>query len=122
MVQFKQSWITQGADKELDQFAEETGRYIGDNGLTTSQIRNFYGEIKRIQSGTFDKNQASFYLLRPKMAYAAGRFPKNEGLKHFKDVIDNAWPCVKDNETYNNFCNLVEAILAYHRFYHPKDN
>lgn len=117
----KPEWITRGADKDLVDFAEKMGTFMGKNGLTTSQIRNFYGEIKRIQSGTFEKNQAAFYLLRPKLAYARGRFPDQAGLELFKNIVDAACPLVKDNATFNNFCNLIEAVLAYHRFTNPKD-
>ena len=83
--------------------------------LTNSKIRNVYGEIKRIQMGGFEKNKSSFYLLRPKVAYAVGRDKNNVGLNLFKEVFDEAVKYVKDDRTFHNFCNLMEAILAYHK-------
>ena len=108
-------WIQDGATKELPDFAEEMGKAMATNGLTNSQIRNVYGEIKRIQMGGFDKEKASFFLLRPKVAYAYGRSNGNKGLGLFKKVFDKVYNDVDDEKSYINFCNLMEAILAYHK-------
>lgn len=70
--------------------------------------------------GNFDKAKTSFYLLKPKLAYAFGRNSSNSGLKLFKKIFDEASQYVIDDRTYNNFCNLMEAILAYHRAYGGK--
>ncbi len=85
------------------------------NGLTNSKIRSIYGEVKRIQMGTWEKNKSAFFLLKPKVAYAYGRDNKNEGLRIFKNIFDEAVTYVKDDKSYDNFCNFMEAILAYHR-------
>ncbi|MCM1079531.1 MAG: type III-A CRISPR-associated protein Csm2 [Bacteroidales bacterium] len=108
-------WIQEGATKELPDFAEEMGCAMAKYKLTNSQIRNVYCEIKRIQMGGFEKEKASFFLLRPKVAYAYGRNPGNNGLKLFKKVFEKAYNYVNDEKSYINFCNLMEAILAYHK-------
>ena len=112
---FNSGWIVNEADKDLVTFAEKAGKYMADNKLTNSKIRNVYGEIKRIQMGTFEKEKSLFYLLRPKVAYAFGRERNNKGLEMFKLVFDTAFDSVSDGKTYQNFCNLIEAILAYHK-------
>lgn len=119
-------WITKGADSSLVDFAEQAGKFMADNKLTTSKIRSFYGEIKRIQMGTFDKEKSSFYLLRPKIAYALGRElqggNKNNcaGLYLFKMIFDEASRLVNDQKSFNNLSNLMEAILAYHKAHKGK--
>ena len=118
---FDESWITEGANERLPDFAEVLGKYMARNGLTNSKIRSIYGEITRIQMGTFEIEQASFFLLRPKVAYAFGRDEKNKGLKLFKLIFERVHLLVKDQKTYNNFCNLIEAILAYHKAHGGKD-
>lgn len=138
---FQEKWIKVGADTDMNSFARENGRLIagihadlseeevqklgrnverkGD--MSNSQIRNIYGEIKRIQMiGNFDKAKTSFYLLKPKLAYAFGRNSSNPGLRLFKKIFDEASQYVIDDKSYNNFCNLMEAILAYHRAYGGK--
>ena len=89
--------------------------------MSNSQIRNVYGEVKRIQmTGNFEKSKASFYLLKPKMAYAYGRSNNNPGMRVFKEVFDMASDQVIDEKTFQNFCNVMEALLAYHRAYGAK--
>ena len=115
-------WINQGADDELVQFAEKAGKAMADGGLTNSKIRSIYGEIKRIQSGDFEKLKSSFYLLKPKVAYAVGRDSNNKGLKLFQAVFNKCYADVKDKHSYENFCNFIEAILAYHSVYVEDNN
>ena len=114
-------WIKQGANEAMISFAEENGKYMADNGLTNSKIRSIYGEIKRIQMGQFEEEKSSFYLLRPKVAYALGRDKNNRGLQRFKQIFDEAARLVTNGEEYQNFCNFLEAILAYHRANGGKD-
>ena len=95
--------------------------FMAKNGLTNSKIRSIYGEIKRIQMGSFEKERSSFYLLKPKVAYALGRDDKNEGLRMFKLVFDCSSKHVSDQKSYLNFCNFIEAILAYHKANGGKD-
>ena len=118
---FKPAWITEGADKEMVEYAEHMGKFMAGNGLTSSKIRNVYGEVKRIQMD-FQKNRASFYLLTPKVAYAVGRDKNIQGLRLFQLVFNAAAENVTDEKTYLNFCNFIEAVLAYHKAYVEKDN
>ena len=118
---FQKEWVLNGANPDLINYAEEAGKFMANNGLTNSKIRSIYGEIKRIQMGEFEKERSSFYLLRPKMAYALGRDERNEGLKLFKLVFDLSSTYVTDQKSYQNFCNFIEAILAYHKSYGGKD-
>jgi len=118
---YDSAWITNGADENLVRYAEEAGKFMANNGLTNSKIRSIYGEIKRIQMGEFEKEKSSFYLLKPKVAYALGRDDRNEGLSLFKLIFDQSSVDVKNQKTYINFCNLIEAILAYHKANGGKD-
>lgn len=119
---FLVSWIENGADEALPDYAEFIGKAMADNKLTSSKIRSVYGEIKRIQMGEFAKEKASFYLLRPKVAYAVGRDKENIGLQLFKLVFDKSAKCVKDKDTFLHFANFMEAVLAYHRAYVKKND
>lgn len=118
---FNPKWIQNEADKDLILFAEQSGKFMAQNGLTNSKIRSIYGEIKRIQMGDFENEKVSFFLLKPKVAYAHGRDQRNEGLLLFKKIFDNCYSYVTDKKTFMNFCNLLEAILAYHKAYGGKD-
>ena len=112
---FDPKWVQEQADQAMVAFAEEAGKSMAENELTTSKIRSVYGEIKRIQMGTFNQGKSSFILLKPKMAYALGRDRNNQGLKLFKLIFDKCYDLVSDEKTFVNFCHFMEAILAYHK-------
>lgn len=118
--EFKTIWISDKVDEDMINFTEKAGKTMKQKGLTTSQIRNVYGEIKRIQVAGFEKEKTSFFLLKPKMAYALGRDSKNLGLKLFKNIFDKCYAFVKDEKSYKNFCYLIEALIAYHKSFGGK--
>jgi CRISPR-associated protein Csm2 len=120
-LQYNPEWITKGADGKLVEYAENSGRFMAKNKLTNSKIRSIYGEIKRIQMGEFEKEKSAFVLLKPKVAYALGRDEHNEGLKLFKLIFDRSTQDVVDQKCFINFCNFMEAILAYHKANGGKD-
>ena len=121
METIKAEWIKNGANEEMVSFAERCGKELVNGGLTNSKIRSIYGEVKRIPGvKNFEKSKSSFFLLKPTVAYAYGRDRGNAGLKLFKEIFDGAFPYVSDDTTYNNFCNLMEAVLAYHRAFGGK--
>lgn len=119
---FEPTWITQEATPSLVEYAEKAGKFMAEKKLTNSKIRSIYGEIKRIQMGEFEKEKSSFFLLKPKVAYALGRDKNNEGLKLFKLIFDEASGHVGSQKSYQNFANFIEAILAYHKAHGGKDN
>lgn len=113
---FQPKWILQGADADMTQFAEATAKSLSQ--LSKTQFRNIYGEIKRIQSN-YESNNQAIPLLKPKVAYmyARAEVRMRPFIMNFKKVFDAAVDHVSDKATYDNFCSLMEAILAYHRYY-----
>lgn len=123
-IKFQNVWVKDKANEQMIDFAEILGKFLSPlkkedkSALSNSQIRNVYGEIKRIQM-SIDKNgwdsvNPSFLMLRPKVAYAAGR-NRNLGIVVFKEFFNLAASNVTNKKEYLNFCNLIEAVLAYHR-------
>lgn len=108
-------WVQEGIDEHAISFAEEYGRYLADNRMTTSQIRNVFGEIRRIQMNGFDKERTNFLLLKPKLAYTAKRH-NTPVLINFFEFYKVAASAVSGEEEYGHLVNLLEAILAYHKY------
>jgi CRISPR type III-A-associated protein Csm2 len=142
-------WVTDGIqDRSAVDWAQEFGNYLGDDflwdnyeqpmrdargnsiksKLTTTKLRNFFGEVKRIQirlafDGGFDSEKVNILMLKPKLAYHVGR---EEGQNRVKvkmfyqqlsrgiDVIDMTDP-VKGKKHFENFVKLMEAVVAYHK-------
>lgn len=91
--------------------------------LSTSQLRKFFGEIKKIQANGFQDNRTDFRMLKPQIAYAVGRDIETKSKKNktkikdfydgIKHLIDDE--VVHDDSTFRNFVWLMEAIVAYHK-------
>lgn len=109
--------IKNGVTPNSVSFAKEFGEYLGDGDrktkLTTSQLRKFFGEIKRQQMNGWNKSE--FILLKPKLAYAVGRADKGNKIEDFYFVMSNAIDQVSNATEFDNFVKIFEAIVAYHK-------
>lgn len=157
--EFISDWISKDIDKNCVDYLENMGFYlcdkqkIGDRfpgfkAVTTSQLRNVFEEVKRIQialegSTTFEEVQTDILLLRPKIAYNAARVlskTRDSRIDAFRKFAETALLEVtkpltikvkndkgeeeaKDMrpEKYKRFCQLMEGIIAYHKVYGGKD-
>lgn len=106
--------------KKLVERAEKLGNHLSDK-LSTSQIRNIFSEVKQMQK--FDENKLN--LIRPKLAYTAGRHRKKDreigGIGDLQNVLDDAIQKVDDDVKFQHFKEFFEAIVAYHKYYGGKD-
>lgn len=114
--------ILDGADpQKLVRIAEEIAEKAltsGKEKVTTSQIRNIFGTVKSLEAkGTVSPEVISkLVLLKPKLAYAAGRHDKVPGMKVLQTVLSDAIDLVSEkNDRFGMFCGFFEAILAYHK-------
>ena len=121
-----QKIIIEGDVDELVNTAEAVGAEIAKQ-LTTSQIRNIFGEVRRIEmnwsDGSPQADQEAYrkiVLLQPKLAYQAQR-ERGSGVGELQQVLE---PCIvairgaalEDRKrAFANFVDFFEAILAYHK-------
>lgn len=112
--------VVNGITKEVVKYAERFGTHLGrdlgkDKKLSTSQIRNIYSAVKRMEMKGY--NESEFLLLKPKLAYVAKRGKK--GAEDFKEVFVHGIDVIVNLEdkknAFKNFCKFFEAVLAYHR-------
>lgn len=130
-VRFNPDWILKEINEDTVWYAEKFGEYLCDKqpdnrlgraAMTTSQIRNVFGEVKRIQAKVqakeFSTEKSAFLLLRPKIAYAEARVKAKSGkskIEEFRWVMEQAHAAVSDIEQFQNFVDFFEATLAYHK-------
>ena len=123
-------WVTDRIDKDAVEFAEHFGKDLAtmkdernrDQSLTTNQIRNVFGEVRRIQMNIKKEyNESPILLLRPKLAYSAKR-AKRKAVEELADVLSQGINAVVGDGTdeektrrFENFANFFEAVLAYHK-------
>ena len=123
--------LTQGIKGDDIPKLEQWGEYLarGEQGntnrpgtrkMTTSQVRKFFGEIKRIQAD-FDNCKNDVILLDPKIAYSVGRARKESGRDRvaIEDFYNLLKPMLRsigeDRGKFKHFVQVCEAIVAYHR-------
>ncbi len=125
---FDPRWITGEVpiDDDVIDWTKDFGKKLAPaddkdkNALTTSQIRKFFGEVKRIQAA-FVKHKDSIPLLNAKLAYAVGRNSKSR-IKDLYNELESGIKAINGNQdNYNRFVNIVESIVAFHKFYGGKD-
>jgi len=107
---------------------KEWGHYLGTDGdneglkkITSSQLRRFFGAVKKIQAD-FENSKNEIVLLNPKLAYAVGRDydkQKRRNKTKIKELYDLVNPLIsainEDKNKFKNFVNVFESIVAYHK-------
>lgn len=100
--------------KQLDKVFEQIEQFVDKyaESVTTSQLRNVYNEIVKIQS------VRELKLIRPHLAYVAARQDKEKAkAKEFMAFIDLLIQQVNTENELESFKKTMEAIVAYHKFY-----
>lgn len=138
---FKKEWIqvqiveettewAKGFGEELNQPEKEinqkTGKeFVKRKALSTSQLRKFFGELKRLETD-FERKSTEIVMLKPMLAYAVGRDKGETKISDFNEVLVRAIDSIRNSENrpleadFKRFVKLFEAIVAYHKFYGGK--
>lgn len=108
--------------EDIDAIGEDKGKQFA-NSIKTNQVRNIYSSVIALRvkaklNREFNELKRDLILLKPKMAYAAGR---QQVVRPFYDFVSSAIAATNDEKDLNNFIKVMEAIVAYHKFYGGKD-
>ena len=120
--------IVSGDAETLVAQAKNLGEQLVQQRLTTNQIRNVFGTVRRIEMNwpeNATENQArkghrELVLLKPKLAYQAKRESggRGRGVETLRQVLDPAIDLIEGRrDRFQNFVDFFEAILAYHKAY-----
>lgn len=132
-------WVTSGFEPATIEYAELFGKWLAghrDGGtrmekeaLTTSQIRNIYGEVVRLKMQPWgDKTKHALLLLKARLAYATEKPTlATPGSKAFRKVMEPALEAVfgrdkEEKDKFVRFADFFEAVLAYHRINDKKSD
>ncbi|MGZ0020566.1 type III-A CRISPR-associated protein Csm2 [Nitrosomonas sp. wSCUT-2] len=108
-------------------FGERLGGYCAITAVSSSQLRNAYGQIKSLEMRIANLpletpidalNLRKMQLLIPRLAYAAKR--EGGGLIQLSDILTSAIKSVETVGDFMRFSQFFEAILAYHKAYGGK--
>ena len=93
--------------------------------LTTTKLRNIYGQIMNLQARVnckedFEKSTSDIQYLKVKMAYEIGR---EDSVKRFMEKTDlmEILGQVKSFEHFILYCRYAESLVAYFKYYGGKD-
>src|SRR5690625_357521 len=130
-MKFEQTWITKSINFEAVKWTEVEGQKLAkksgkQSALTTSQLRKFFGELRRIESD-FDRYKEDVPLLKVRLAYAVGRDKQSKGKNRYK--IEKIYSICNDmaeayeksaekdrKENFHRMVKLIESIVAFHKF------
>jgi CRISPR-associated protein Csm2 len=119
--------IDQWKEDELIECSKELAERS--NGVKTNQVRNFFSAVLRIKtdfavSGEYEAVHLALLMLKPKLAYAAGR--NNRDVKDFAEsmmkVVEATLKAGDKKEGLKRFFLFVESVVAYHKYFDEKDN
>lgn len=126
-------WVKEQITQEVVNWCESFGKYLAAKGtkpttdrrtgkqettsvgaMSTSQLRKFFGEVKRIE---MQYNASDVAMLNPLLAYAVGRDEGKTKIKDFQVEISKAISAITTEKEFKNFVDIFEAIVAYHKCY-----
>ncbi len=129
--------IVEDSPETLVRVSRALGEELARGGLTTHQLRNLFGEVRRIameveleqvkartegqgaRSALSPSIRRRIQLLKPRMAYQAARIQKRDNpMRRLAEVLEHAINQIQeDPDRFERFVDFVEAIVAYHRYY-----
>jgi len=119
--------LDQANAKEINAYCDEQGKSFSKD-IKTNQIRNVFSKITSLRNiykskrKYDDELERALILLKPQLAYAAGR---QEKVKIFQQemnkIIDGVINSSNKNLAIENFFAIVEGFVAYHKFHGGKD-
>lgn len=110
------SFILNPAKPDYNDYIDKVKRYLAEHykRMTTAQLRNIFSRVRNIE------NRQQLYLLRPKLAYVAGRSETDE-MKTMLFLLDQLIANVDCSEKLEQFKAFYEAVIAYHKYYGGKE-
>ena len=121
--------------QQLNELAKSSANtFVQKDRLKTHQLRNVFSAIEKMRTlhkkllkehrieklkELEDKLEMQLIMLKPKIAYAAGR--QKSVRYHFFPLVEAAVDAVNKShnkdEAYKKFFALMESVVAYHKFY-----
>ncbi|MEO1384350.1 MAG: type III-A CRISPR-associated protein Csm2 [Bacteroidota bacterium] len=111
--------------KELNDSINKLERFVESNanGITPSQLRNIFNNIKEMSESELGR----LVMLRPKLAYILARQDNlrrddKERGRILIEFFDKLIQQVHDQSQFSNFKMIMEAVVAYHKRHYTGKN
>ncbi len=117
---------TDSSTKEMVDLSNEVGQFLARKiRLKSSQLRKVFDNLKKIEfdlkKGVLkvDDMKKRIILLKPMLAYTVARHPNTVG--PLADILQPAIDKVKTKDDFKTLVQLLEIILAYHKYHGGRD-
>ncbi|WP_038028880.1 type III-A CRISPR-associated protein Csm2 [Thermonema rossianum] len=125
-LKLPQGPIDQWQEEELIRCSEALAKNISKD-VKTNQVRNFFSGVLRIKTDfavnrKYEDVRLALLMLKPKLAYAAGRQNKVKSFAEEMTKVVEATLQAGNEEGLKRFFLFVESVVAYHKYYGGKDN
>ena len=120
--------LDKASAQDINSYCDKKGQEFA-RSIKTNQIRYVFSKITSIRNNysikreVTEKIERDLILLKPLLAYAAG---KKTEVKSFQQemnkVIDAVINSTDKNLALQNFFAIVEGFVAYHKFYGGRDS
>ncbi|GIV39383.1 MAG: hypothetical protein KatS3mg033_1183 [Thermonema sp.] len=125
-VKLPQAPIDQWQEEDIIGCAEALAKSISKD-VKTNQVRNFFSGVLRIKadfarSKSYESVRLAVLMLKPKLAYAAGRQNKVKFFAEKMTEVVEATLQAGNTQALERFFLFVESVVAYHKYYGGKDN
>ena len=109
--------------------AEQVARVLGNSGMTSAQIRRFFGQVRSIERGLWTKDFSNIVpriqSLQPLVANYVGRANnqwERQQRENMKRFIDRNVELATSNENSfkKGFIPHFESVVAYFKYHFPK--
>ena len=112
--------------EEVVNLSNEVGEFLARRvRLKASQLRKVFDNLKKIESevkkGSLKSSdiRKRIILLKPMLAYTVARHPNTVG--PLADILQPAIDKVRTEDDFKTLVQLLETILAYHKFHGGRD-
>lgn len=109
-------------DKILAEEADKIAQDI--RGTSSSQLRNFYSEVKSLQrkyehhKNRWNEILPLIKLIKAKVKYASAKASGRDRItKNFVDFISKSIDVINSEKQFEDFCLIFEAVVGYHYYY-----
>lgn len=110
--------------------------FVTKDRLKTNQLRNVFSAIEKMRSlykrklrlkpeersEIEERLNMELILLKPKLAYAAGRqrSVRYNFFPFIRDAVDAVVQSEDKDKAYSNFFALIEIVVSYHKYFESK--
>lgn len=119
VVEFDIKWVKERIKLPMTKWAKQLAykvTHLGGDNLTVTQLRRFFGQVKKIQTRGLDNSVDELYMLLPELTYAVAKAKNKKGIVVFKEAIEPALKEVLKQLDENTLKEVVTPLTTLSKY------